>query len=61
MIVDKFEELPIHNLSERHPGITDAVGANYTEAARVCLDRHHQSPVNIEIRNNNNNSSTVRM
>jgi len=44
-------KLPIHNLSTRHPGLTDAVGSYYTEAARVCLDRHHRSPVDFEIDN----------
>jgi hypothetical protein len=43
--------LDIHRLSARHPGLTDAVASYYTEAARVCLDRHHYSPVVIEIDN----------
>jgi len=43
--------LDIHNLSARHPGLTDAVASYYTEAARVCLDRHHRSPVGVEIDN----------
>ncbi len=42
-------ELPIHNMAERHEGLTKAVAANYTEAACVCLDRHHVSPVEFEI------------
>ena len=44
-------KLPIHNLSARHPGLTDAVASYYTEAARVCLDRHHRSPVDFQIDN----------
>lgn len=44
-------KLPMHALSVRHPGLTDAVGAYYTEAARVCLDRHHQSPTAFQIDN----------
>ena len=43
--------LPIHDLSARHPGLTDAVGAYHTEAARVCLDRHHRSPIDFQIDN----------
>ena len=43
--------LPIHDLSARHPGLTHAVAAYYTEAARVCLDRHHHSPVDFRINN----------
>ena len=39
--------LPIHNMAERHLGLTNAVAQSYTEAARVCLDRHHKSPVEV--------------
>jgi hypothetical protein len=41
--------LPFHNLAERHSGVTQAIGDCYTEAARVCLDRHHISPIAIVI------------
>lgn len=41
--------LPFQNLSARHPGVTDAVGSAFAEAARVCLDRHHISPIEISI------------
>lgn len=43
-------KLPIHNLAERHPGVTRAVSDSYLEAARVCLDRHHSSPVDFVLR-----------
>jgi len=39
------QNLPIFNLAERHQGVTPAIGESFTEAARVCLDRHHQSPI----------------
>jgi hypothetical protein len=42
-------QFPIHRLSERHPGLTKALGESYTEAARVCFDRHHNSPIEITI------------
>lgn len=41
--------LPFNNLAERHPGVTQALGASYTEAACVCLDRHHTSPADFSI------------
>jgi hypothetical protein len=41
--------LPLAGLAARHQGLTDAIAAFYVEAARVCLDRHHESPVNFEI------------
>jgi hypothetical protein len=41
--------LPIHDMAERHRGFTNAVAQSYTEAARVCLDRHHESPVGFKI------------
>lgn len=43
--------LPIHDMAQRHYGLTEAVANSYTEAARVCLDRHHVSPVDVEIAN----------
>lgn len=43
------ENLPFHRLTERHPGVTRGVGEYYTEAARVCLDRHHSSPIQVRI------------
>lgn len=36
--------LPIHDLCDRHPGVSGGVAASYAEAACVCLDRHHVSP-----------------
>lgn len=41
--------LPFHRLAERHSGVTPAIGESYTEAARVCLDRHHTSPITMVI------------
>lgn len=52
-------ELPLHNLFERHPGVTEAIGSSYTEAARVCLDRHHSSPVELAIEGSGSKRSVV--
>lgn len=41
--------LPIANLSERHVGLTPAIAESFNEAARVCLDRHHQPPVSFSL------------
>lgn len=41
--------LPFHALAERHTGLTLPIGDSFTEAARVCLDRHHVSPIEISI------------
>lgn len=51
--------LPIHDLSARHLGLTPAVASYYTEAARVCLDRHHQSPVAVQINNSGHSVTTT--
>jgi len=51
--------LPFHNLSQRHPGLTQAIGDSYTEAARVYLDRHHVSPVEISIQAEAANRETI--
>ena len=41
--------LPIRNMDKRHRGLTEAVASGYSEAARVCLDRRHESPQEFEI------------
>jgi hypothetical protein len=40
--------LRLTDLGERHPGVTKALGDAYTEAACVCLSRHHESPIDVE-------------
>lgn len=41
--------LRLDSLHERHVGLTQALGNAFCEAASVCLDKHHVSPVNFEI------------
>ena len=41
----------------RHPGLTQATADANTEAASVCLDRHHASPVDVEL--GRNDATTV--
>jgi len=41
--------LDLVGLDQRHPGVTKGIAESYSEAARVCLDRHHVSPVSFEI------------
>lgn len=42
-------ELPIHQMASRHPGLTPATADANTEAATVCLSRHHAPPVDIDL------------
>ncbi len=51
--------LPIHDLEQRHVGLTEAIADSYAEAARVCLDRHHQSPTDFDLSRRGARSSTV--
>lgn len=39
-----MDTLPLHNMHLHHNGLTKAIAETYTEAARVCLDRHQNSP-----------------
>jgi hypothetical protein len=39
------EVLAFDRLHERHPGVTEAVGRSYAEAAAICFDRHHSPPI----------------
>lgn len=41
--------LPIDDMAQRHHGLTQAIAEQLTEGARVCLDRHHQSPTEFHI------------
>ena len=52
-------KLPIHDMAQRHHGLTEAIAEAYTEAARVCLDRHHESPINFEIKHSDQTSEAV--
>ena len=36
-------------MQQRHTGLTTAIADSYTEAAGVCLDRHHEPPTDFEI------------
>lgn len=58
-MAEEKPKLPFHNLAERHRGVTPAIGECYTEAARVCLDRHHVSPVEFELNDKGNGRETV--
>ncbi len=42
-------KLLISNLSERHHCISKARENSLYEAAQICLDRHHRSPVDFTI------------
>jgi hypothetical protein len=47
--MSKKPSLPINDMHTRHNGLTKAIADCYTEAARVCLDRHHTPPEEIRI------------
>ena len=44
--------LPILNMERRHSGLTKAIADSYSEAASVCLDRHHKSPSSFDLERN---------
>jgi hypothetical protein len=41
--------LQLQDLDQRHPGVSLGVSAGYSEAASVCLGRHHVPPVDFSI------------
>lgn len=52
MATSGSQSLPnLATLHKRHKGLTSALCACYSEAARVCLDRYHRSPQLIEVQN----------
>jgi len=40
--------LPLHNMSDRHQGLTPSVAESYLEAARVTLSRHLYRDIQLE-------------
>lgn len=42
--------LPLRDLAARHYGLIEPIAGHCEAAARVCLDRHHTSPVLVSIR-----------
>jgi len=46
--------LPIHDMAARHPGLTPALAGAYLEAGRVCLHRHHVSPIEFHLEEDGN-------
>lgn len=51
--------LPIHEMQERHRGLSDAAATFLVEALRVCLDRHHTPPTDFIIFTNGDTSSVT--
>lgn len=51
--------LPMDKLDQRHRGLSRAVADAYVEAARVCLDRHHESPQEFIINNDHSTTAVV--
>ncbi|CDQ12244.1 conserved protein of unknown function [Acidithiobacillus ferrivorans] len=49
MISPTKSKLRLEELHERHPGLTASLGGTFLEAASVCLNRHHGSPVNMRV------------
>jgi hypothetical protein len=41
--------LPLEDMAARHAGLTQPLAGSLHEAARVCLDRHHQSPTDFKV------------
>jgi len=53
------EKLRLESMHERHTGLTPALGSTFFEAASVCLSRHHNPPIEVEIVCNGSNSTRL--
>ena len=53
-----LKPLQFSTLHERHIGVSERVAQNYFEAACVCLDRHHASPIQFLITDNDKHDNT---
>lgn len=52
MHVPHKSTLRIDLLHERHRGLTPSLSGTFYETASVCLSRHHDSPITVDIINN---------
>ena len=55
MVDSDNPKLRLESLHERHIGLTPALSDTFFEAASVCLSRHHDSPLEMEITCNGRN------
>lgn len=51
--------LRLDDMHLRHRGLTQPIAGSYQEAALVCLHRHHASPIEITVLNNNSGSTAA--
>jgi hypothetical protein len=49
--MEELPLLPLTDMANRHYGLIAPIAEGYVAGARVCLDRHHVSPVPIDIWN----------
>lgn len=49
MADNEILKLRLESLHERHTALTPSLAGTFYEAASVCLNRHHESPVEVEI------------
>jgi hypothetical protein len=52
-------KLRIESLYKRHSGLTPSLSGSFFEAASVCLSRHHNSPVEIDIARNGGTTKRI--
>ncbi len=50
------KSISLQDLHDRHPGLTQALAGTFHEAAAVCLNRHHGSPVEVTVQFNGTSS-----
>lgn len=43
-------KLPLKEMASRHPALITPIAEYYCQAASVCLDRHHVSPIEFQVR-----------
>jgi hypothetical protein len=57
--MNDLPHLRIDGLHERHPGLTEALGESYSEAASVCWSRHHQPPIIVSLKHDDTDDLRV--
>ena len=51
-------KIRLDEMHQRHPGLTQPIAASYDEAASVCLNNHHTSPIALALLDDRNEISS---
>jgi hypothetical protein len=55
----EYQKLDVENLWERHVGVSRGLALAYAEALSVCLQKHHTSPLQYDLRDDEHSREAI--